>query len=144
GAAPVAESQFHKRFGLGRGKVAAQHGGLAVFAGGLAVQGEGDRVEQRGLARAGIAADQKQAAAAEAGKVQFGAARIGAEGRQGQIERFHPLAASSRSALTARASSTVSGRPFIWVKKSWNSSAKGLPRTARAAPPAAACTPRGW
>ena len=37
GAAPVGEGQFHKGFGFGGGKIAAQHGGFAVFAGGFAI-----------------------------------------------------------------------------------------------------------
>ena len=143
-AAPVGEGQLHKGFGFGGGKIAAQHGGLAVFAGGLAVERKGDGVKQGGLARAGVAADQKQSAAAKPGKIQLGASRIGPEGTQRQVQGFHALAASSRSCLTARASSMVSGRPFIWVKKSWNSSAKGLPRTATAASAGPAALPRGW
>ncbi len=144
GAAPVGEGQLHEGLGVGGGEIAAQHGGLAVFAGGLAVEGKGDGVKQGGLAGAGVAADQEQAAAAEFGKIQLGAPGIGPEGTQGQVQGFHALAASSRSCFTARASSMVRGRPFIWVKKSWNSSAKGLPRTARAASAGPAALPRGW
>ena len=144
-AAPaVAEGQLDAGLGVGGGKVAAQHGGLAVFAGGLAVQRKGDGVKQRGLARAGVAADQKQTAAAKLRKVQLGTAGVGAKSGQGQAQGFHALAASSRRALTARVSSAVSGRPFMRVKKSWNSSAKGLPRTARAASPGAWAAPWGW
>ena len=127
-AAPVGKGQLHVGFGFGRGKITAQHRGFAVLAGGLAVQGKGDGVKQGGLARAGVAADQKQAAAAKDRQVQVGAPGVGAKGVQGQVQGFH-LEASSRRAFTARASSTVSGRPFIWVKKSSNSEAKGLPRT---------------
>ena len=144
GAAPVGEGQFHKGFVGGGGKIAAQHGGLAVFAGGLAVEGKGDGVKQGGLAGAGVAADEEQSAAAEPGKIQLGAPGVGAEGAERQVQGFHALAASSRSCLTARASSMVRGRPFIWVKKSWNSSAKGLPRTASAASAGPAVVPRGW
>ena len=131
-AAPtVGKGQLDARLGVGGGKITAQHRCFPVLAGGLAVERKRDGVKQGGLARAGVAADQKQSAAAERREVQLGAARVGAEGGQDQLLGFHSLFdASSRNLFTATVSSTVRGRPFILVKKSWNSSTKGLPRTA--------------
>ena len=78
--AAVGELQLHKGGISGDGIVAAQHVRFAVSAGGFAVQGKGDSVKQRGFARAGIAADQEQAAGAKAGQIQCAGAGIRAKG----------------------------------------------------------------
>ena len=118
-APPVGKGQLHRGLGLRCSKIAAQHRCFSIFARGLAVECKGDGVKQGGLARAGIAADQKQAVAAERRKIQLCTAGVGAEGVQDQLPGFHSLFdASSRSFFTASTSSVVRARPFILVKKS--------------------------
>ena len=130
-AAPaVGKLQFHAGLCRRLGKITAQHRGFSVFAGGFAVQGKGDSIKQRGLAAAGIAADQKQSAAAKGRKIQHGLPGVGTKGGQLQACRLH-FCASSRIFFTAARSSSVRGRPFICSKKSSNNSAKLLPSTAR-------------
>ena len=130
-APAVGKGQRNKGLVAHVGKVAAQHGGQAVGAGRLAVQRKGDRVKQRGLARAGVAADQKQPAFAKGGQVQFGARGIGAERAQRQVQRFHSPT-SFCSACSAVCSSAVIARPCICSKKPPNSSAKLFWRSASA------------
>ena len=78
--AAAAKGQFHKSGRLRRGKAAAQHGRFAIAAARLAIERERNRVEQHGLARAGITRNQIQALFAQQGKIQPRLARVGAKG----------------------------------------------------------------
>ena len=113
------------------GKVAAQHRRLPVGAGDLAVQRKGDGVKQRGLARAGVAGNQKQPALPEGGKIQHRLARIGPEGAEFQHQRPH-APTSSRRVFRASCSAWLGARPWTVSKKSANSSSKLRRRTASA------------
>ena len=98
----VGEGQCHEGRPVRVGVLGPQHGGLAVVPAGLSVQGEGDRVENGRLPRAGIAGDQVQSALPQLLKVDGLLPRIGAEGRHDQIQRSHILSSqmSSISAVT--------------------------------------------
>ena len=82
--APAAalKGEAHPGFVRRACEIAAEALAAAPFgsAGGHAVEREGNGVEQRGLARAGIPGDQKQAAFAQPGKIHRLQPRIGAEG----------------------------------------------------------------
>ena len=98
----VGERQCHEGRPSRVGVLGPQHGGLAVVSTGLSVQGEGDRVENGRLPRAGIAGDQVQSALPQLLKVDGLLPRVGAEGRHDQIQRSHVLSSqmSSISAVT--------------------------------------------
>ena len=71
------------------GAHAAHIGELPLAAGGLAVKGKADGVQQGGLSAAGGAGDEEDAGLAEGGEVDGGAVQIGAEGLEGECERVH-------------------------------------------------------
>ena len=87
--AAVGEGQLHV-CGVGGAHIfGAEHVGLAAVAAGLAVEGEGDGVENGGLACAGVAGDQVQAPGAQSLKIQLLDPGVGAEAGHGQFQRSH-------------------------------------------------------
>ena len=98
----VGERQCHEGRPVRVGVLGTQHGGLAVVSAGLSVQGEGDRVEDGRLARAGVPGNQVQAARSEFFKIDGLLSRIGAKGRHDQIQRSQVLSSQmfSISAVT--------------------------------------------
>ncbi len=107
--ARMGEGQLHKGLGVRRGEIAAQGLRRAGGAAGLAVKGEGNRVENRGLARPGVAANQKKAGAAELFQRHLRAAGIGAERAHHKVQRLHASSSSLSAASTAFSSSARSG-----------------------------------
>ena len=81
--------QLDKGGGAGGSVLAAQHGTVPHAAAGMVVQGIGDGVEKGGLARAGVAGDEIQAAFAQALQLQRDGAGVWPEGREGQLQRSH-------------------------------------------------------
>ena len=79
----------------------AQHIAFPIAAAGRAVEGEGDRVKDRGFACAGIAGDQVKPRIAEAGKVDFRFPRIGTERGQRELQRSHTVSSFSSSISSA-------------------------------------------
>ena len=67
----------------------AQHGYVADVPAGSSVEGKGDGVKNRGLARAGVPRDQVQALAAQPVQVQDRLLRVGAKGGDAQLARSH-------------------------------------------------------
>ena len=80
----VGKGQFHKGGGVGIRIFGTQHRGISLGAAGFAVEGEGDGIEDGGLAGTGIAGDQVKTVFTQLGKFQSGAAGVGAEGGEGQ------------------------------------------------------------
>ena len=99
---PVAEGQLHKGRCLRLGVLAAEHLRLHVFPAGPAKQGEGDGVEDRGLARAGIAADHVQPFPAQFVQLQLHLSRVGAEGGYGQLYWSHARSSCIVSSSSVR------------------------------------------
>ena len=89
----------------GRRVIRAQPPGLAALAGNPAVQGEPDRVQQRGLARAGLAVQQEQARAGQVIEAHLDGAAERTERGHTQPVRAHQPASSVRTAWNASASS---------------------------------------
>ena len=87
------EAQLHIGLQAGGGELALQLRADLLRAGGagLAVQRERDGVEQRALARAGVAGDQEQTLGGRF-KVHDGPVGIAAEGLQRQLDRLHVIA----------------------------------------------------
>ena len=113
GLAQMGKGQLREGRGFRVGEMAAEGRGIAprVAAAGRAVEGEGHAVEQRGLARAGVAGDEKQAA--QPGKIHLGGLAVGPEGAQLQSNRSHRFSPPSRriSRITSSCAS-VGARPF--------------------------------
>ncbi len=84
---PHLEFQFHEGGGSGLGVLAAEHGPFPDAAAGMVVEGVGDGVEEGGLACAGVAGDEVEAAFAQLGEFQNGLGGIRPKGRQGQFQR---------------------------------------------------------
>ena len=91
GLSRIGKLQLHLRGGAVFRVFGAEHGCVAVLAAGLAVQRERDRVEDRRLARAGIAGDEIQAAVAEIADVQYRLFRVRSERGHRQFQRSHLL-----------------------------------------------------
>ena len=81
--------QLDKGGGAGVSVLAAQHGAVPHAAAGMVVQGIGDGVEKGGLARAGVASDEIQAAFAQALQLQRDGAGVWPEGRKSQLQGSH-------------------------------------------------------
>ena len=81
--------QLDKGGGAGVSVLAAQHGAVPHTAAGMVVQGIGDGIEKGGLARAGVAGDEIQAAFAQALQFQRDGAGVWPEGRKGQLQGSH-------------------------------------------------------
>ena len=111
--APAAalKGEAHPGFILRAGKIAAEALAAAPFgsAGGHAVEREGNGIEQRGLARAGIPGDQKQAAFAQPGKIHRLQPCVGAEGAH--LKPDGPHAASPPLPRSPAASPQAAVRP---------------------------------
>ena len=140
------EVEDHTGEQLGIGVVAA-HGSagaaaLALWsAAGDAVEGEGHRVEDGGLAGAGGAGDEEEAGPAQVGEVERLFARVGTEGLHRDAER--PQGASSRrrrssrsttSAKAERRSSPRSSSVAYWKKASKSSTSLTEPGRGRRGP----------
>jgi len=83
-AAP-GQLEFKAYFGEHRRRQIAAHlGSFALVAGGLAIEGEADGVEDGGLARAGGAVDEKERVLAQIQETDGLGAGKGAEGDHGQ------------------------------------------------------------
>ena len=78
----VTKAHLDLRRGLRLRILRAQHAGGPVLARGLAEEGKGDRVEDRGLARARVARDEVEPALAELFHIDVRHTLIGAEGGQ--------------------------------------------------------------
>ena len=100
--APAAEGQLHKGRRLRQGVLAAQQLRPHVFPAGLAKEGEGDGVEDGGLARPGVAADHIQPLPAQLVQVQLHLPRVGAEGGDGQFCGSHARSSCICSTSSAR------------------------------------------
>ena len=83
--APAFKFQLHKGGCFRRGIFGAEHAGAALAAAGLAVQGEGDGVEQGGFSRPGVAGDEVQSAFPQLVQGQRHLPGVGAEGTEGKI-----------------------------------------------------------
>ena len=106
------------------GILRAHHICLAVLAAEVAVERKGDRVKDRGLARAGIAGHEEQSGCAECGKVDIAAAGVGAECLHFQCQRSHAFPSSAqislmRSRMVSACESDIS-LPFISRKNPVN------------------------
>ena len=105
--AAVGEGQLHIGGIGGLDVFGAEHVGLSAVAAGLAIEGEGDGVENGGLACAGVAGDQVQAPGAESFKIQLLDPGVGAEAGHGQFQRSH--------ALSSQMDSMSSRVKFFWM-----------------------------
>ena len=97
-----------------QGVIAAHPAAGAALVGHAAIERIGDRVEYRGLARAGVAGDQEHAALAKRGKVDRRLVGVGAKHGHGELKRPHAFSSSRASAsalFTSSASSELSGWP---------------------------------
>ena len=112
--APAGKFQLHKGGGFRGGIFGAEHAGASVVAAGLAVEGEGDGIEQGGFSRPGVPGDQIQAVLSQAVHIQHRFSGIGAEGGEGEFQWSHGQASSIRdsSSSTKTSCSWVMGRLF--------------------------------
>src|SRR5581483_7330105 len=94
----------------GRGVIRAEPARLAPLAGDPAVEGEPDRVEQRGLARAGLAVQQEQARGGQLVEADLHGAAERAERGHAQLVRAHQPPASPATASSFLAASNASVR----------------------------------
>ena len=107
---PVREGELSAGFQRVVRIVAADHLLAAHPAGELAEQGIAHPVKQGGLARAGVAGNQKQPACTGGFKIHRLTARVGAEGGQSQGHWSHASTSRQTGSSTA-CSSSLSGRP---------------------------------
>ena len=93
----VAERQLHPRILRLGGVVRAEglRGAAILAARGFAVQREADGVENRGLARAGVAGDQEQAVLTQLFKIDLRRAGVRAKGAHRQLQRLHRTSPSN-------------------------------------------------
>ncbi len=98
---PVGEGEDHLRGGGAVRVLGAEHGGIAHLPAGPSEEGEGDGVENGGLARAGVSGDEVEPSGAQQRQVQLRGPRVGAESGQGQLQRSHR--SSSRMASKSSA-----------------------------------------
>ena len=111
---PAEKFQLHKGGRLRGGVLGAEHTRAAVVAAGLAIEGEGDGIEQGGFSRAGVAGDEVESILPQAVQVQHGPAGIGAEGGNGEFCGSHDQTSSVRAISSSRKTScsAVMGRLF--------------------------------
>ncbi|MNL11218.1 hypothetical protein D3C87_1320450 [compost metagenome] len=102
-----AQAEFQRDFrAQGRIGVGAAHVlGVALAAGGVAVQREADCIEQRGLARARGAVDQEERLIAQLCEVDGLRGRERAERLERQVQRFHADSLSAAAMSASRSSS---------------------------------------
>ena len=89
GLAAAEKGQLHVCGRFRRGVFAAEHRRVPAAAAGFAVKRIGERVEDGGLACAGVAGDEIQAFSAQLVQGQNRLAGIGTEGRHRQCDRSH-------------------------------------------------------
>ena len=114
GLAAVLECEIDISRVIWQGVIAAHATAGSALVGHAAIERVGDRVEYRGLARAGVAGDQEHAALAKFRKVNRGLVGVGAEHGHGELERSHAFSSSRASAsalFTSSVSSGLSGCP---------------------------------
>ena len=105
------ERQLHKCGRLRRGVLAAQHGAAACLPAGLAIEREGNRIEDRRLARARVAGNQVQPALAEAVHVDVRPPGVRPERGQRDMQRSHASSSQMRSIMpesSARCAASIS------------------------------------
>ena len=118
--------QLHKRILRRLGVFAAQHGAAALLSAGLAIEREGDRIKDRGLARARVARDQIKPPVAKARKLNRRLPGIRAKRRNRQPDRSHASPSQIRSIILVSSSrcSCETGAPFC-ISCSASNSASG-------------------
>ena len=122
----IGERQFHEGRGLRGCVLASEHAGFPAVAAGFAEEGEGDGIEDGGLAGAGVAGDQVQAAAAQVLQRKLLEPRIGAECGKSQFQRSH-ASPSQMLRISSRAKSrwvSLMGWLF-WISYSSPKSSRG-------------------
>ena len=114
GLVPVGKFQLHKGGCLRFRVLGAEHPCVPVVAAGLAVEGEGDGVKNRGLPRTGVAGDEVQAPLPQLVQRQRGAPGVGAEGGNRQANGSHGWASFAFSISSSRntSCSRLMGLPF--------------------------------
>ena len=108
------EHQLHGGGGFRGGIFGAEHGRIPDVAAGLAVERIGDGVEQGGLASAGVAGDEVEAAAAQRFQRDLRFVGVRAKGPHGQFQRSHTSSSQIRSISPRRNSrwASLMGCPF--------------------------------
>ncbi len=110
-AAGEGQLQAHRRSDIRTGLVAAQSAGLLAGPRHPAEERVGDRVEYRGLARAGLAMQQKQPISAQ--PVQIDALGSGERPQRGHLEPVQPHPARSCLTRVADRASANSARSTV-------------------------------
>ena len=128
--AALLKAQLHHRVRALFHIVAVEHGGAPVPAAGPAVEGENHRVEDGGLAGAGVPRHQVEPSV-QRGKGDRGLPGIGAEGRHFQFQRSHRSASCSVRKSSRAAMSCCSLMPLL---SRWRSRSPAKRSRARSSP----------